>query len=200
MISFIFFKGWVIPVSPSLALQLIVLAKEDGEDGKADLFEDTRVNIILQKKTKGMLCWCELLPKRFLCGPPRPKAVRLDVLCVLKLIQRSPMAWWPRALGEDIPFLTAPTRLGDHFIWGGLRPGSWEGASCVNRLSRQEQKLLRWFENQEEGQCGWSKVSEGWRQRWVTWPSGICWSRVYFFSSFHLSIHPLIYSINICDI
>lgn len=44
MISFIFFKGWVIPVSPNLALQLIVLAKEDGEDGKADLFEDTHMS------------------------------------------------------------------------------------------------------------------------------------------------------------
>lgn len=43
-----------------------------------------------QKRIECMLCWHELLLKRFLWGPQRSKAMRLDI-SVLKLIKHSHM-------------------------------------------------------------------------------------------------------------
>lgn len=44
-----------------------------------------------QKRIECMLCWHELLLERFLWGPQRSKAMRLDVVSVLKLIKHSHM-------------------------------------------------------------------------------------------------------------
>lgn len=135
-ISLYFFKGWVIPASPNLALQLIVLAKEDGEDGKAYL----RIHVSIssyRRKPKvcfaGMSCYLS----GFFGDPPRPKSSEVRCSWVLKLVQHRYMAWWPRALGEDISFLTAPTRLEDSLyevIWD---PVLRRSQSC-EWLSRQD--------------------------------------------------------------
>lgn len=84
-----------------------------------------------KKSEEDLLCWHELLPKRSLSWPQRPKSLRLDIDGVLKLTEHGPMGWWALGPGRgDSPFPMARARSegGCYFIWGGLRSESQEGA------------------------------------------------------------------------